>query len=77
MQEVNSMASSNSLKYIFTLENVENNDNVKTILENNSNLVEIKLKRMDSINDTERNNNDDYFKLMEYNLEQIKKETYK
>ncbi len=77
MQEVNSMASSNSLKYIFTLENVENNDNVKTILENNSNLVEIKLKRMDSITDTERNNNDDYFKLMEYNLEQIKKETYK
>ena len=77
VKEVTSMINLSQIKYIYTLENVENNETVKLLLENNSNLKEIKLKRMDSINDTERINGEDYFSIMRNNLDQIKKETYK
>ena len=77
MQEVNKMANTSSIKYIFTLENVADNENVNTILENNKNVSLIKLKRLDSITDAERNNGDDYFSLVQKNIEEIKKETYK
>lgn len=77
VNEVTEMINLSQIKYIYSIENVEDNDTVKTLLENNKTLSEIKLKRTDSITDEERNNGDDYFKLMEYNIEQIKKETYK
>ena len=77
IEDVNNMAKVSSIKYIYTLENVENNETVKLLLESNSNLTEIKLKRLDSISDEERANGDDYFSIMRYNIEQLKKETYK
>ncbi len=77
INEVNSMVNVSTVKYIFTLENIEENETVKLLLENNKNLKLIKLKRLDSITDEERNNGEDYFTLMRYNIDQIKKETYK
>ena len=71
------MINNGTVKYIYTLENTENNETVRLLLENNSSLVELELKKIDSITDEERNNKDDYFKLMQYNIEQLKKETYK
>lgn len=77
VKEVTEMINVSSIKYVYTLENEEQNETVRLLLENNSSLKEIKLKKIDNITDDERNNGDDYFKLMNYNLEQIKKETYK
>ena len=77
INEVNSMVNVSTVKYIFTLVNIEENETVKLLLENNKNLKLIKLKRLDSITDEERNNGEDYFTLMRYNIDQIKKETYK
>ena len=77
LKEVNDMIKNSSIKYIYTLENTTDNDTVKSILENNSSVEEIKLKRLDSITTDERNANEDYFFLMNYNIEQLKKETYK
>ena len=77
INEVNQMISVNSVKYIFTLENVEDNETVNLMLENNKDLKLLKLKRLDSITDEERNNGEDYFTLMRFNIDQIKKETYK
>ena len=77
IQEVSEMAKLSKIKYIFTLENSVENQAVKLLLENNSNLKELKLKRIDSIADDERSNGTDYFTLMDYNIEQIKKETYR
>ena len=77
VEEINNMAKVSSIKYIYTLDNVENNETVALLLENNKNLTEIKLKRLDSITDEERANGEDYFSLMRYNIDQIKKETYK
>ena len=76
VKEVTEMINVSSIKYVYTLENEELNETVRLLLENNASLKEIKLKKIDNITDDERNNGDDYFKLMNYNLEQIKKETY-
>ncbi len=77
IKEVSEMAKLSKIKYIFTLENSPENQAVKLLLENNSNLKELPLKRLDSITDEERSNGVDYFSLMDYNIEQIKKETYR
>ena len=78
LKEVNDLISVNKIKYIYSLEYDKENENTKTLLDNNSNLTEIKLKRLDSISDEERKNNDTtYFSLMKYNIEQLKKEAYK
>ena len=78
LEEIASMINNNTIKYIYSLENTENNETVTNLLENNKNLTEIKLKRLDSITDTERESHDtSYFSLMKYNIEQLKKEAYK
>jgi len=77
VKEVTDMINSGEIKYVYTLEYSDVPDTVRLLLENNTKLKEIKLKKIDNITDDERNNDDDYFKLMQYNIEQIKKETYK
>lgn len=77
VQEVTEMINLSQIRYIYGLENVENNETVKLLLENNKDLTEIKLKRMDSITDQERANGENYFSIMKNNLDLIKKETYK
>ena len=61
LEEVNNLISVNKIKYIYTLEYDKENENTKNLLDNNSNLTEIKLKRLDSIKDDERKNNDTTF----------------
>ena len=78
IDEVNQLINNNIVKYIYSLENNEENETVKNLLESHSNLTEIKLKRLDSITDTERKNNETtYFSLMKSNIDQLKKEAYK
>ncbi len=77
VQEVNSLIKNNTVKYIYTLENTEVNETVKNLLDSKT-ITEIKIKRLDSITDNERRNNDTtYFTLMKHNIEQLKKEAYK
>lgn len=77
LEEVRSLINNNTIKYIYSLENTENNESVQNLLDNYS-LTEIKLKRLDSITDLERKNNETtYFTLMKQNIEQLKKEAYK
>jgi len=75
--EVNDMIEAGKITYIYNLENTNLTKNAQDILDNNKKVTEIKLKKLDSITSDDRNNNDDYFSLMTYNLDQIKKETYK
>ncbi len=77
VKEVGEMITLGRIKYIYTLENIDDNETANLLLQNNPSVTLIKLKRLDGITDQERTNEDDYFKLMEYNIEQIKKETYK
>lgn len=67
---------SGSNKYIFLLENDKENDTVKRV-QQNTGAEAITLKNLANISDEERNNSEDYIKLMRENLEALKKETYK
>ncbi len=75
--EVNSMINNRTIKYIYNLEDKPYNETVKSLLNNNSNIEEIKLRKVDNISDEERTNKDDYFKIMRANIDLLKKETYK
>lgn len=78
LEEVDKLINNNQIKYLYSLEYNENSDAVKAFLDNHTSLTEIKLKRLDSISDAERQNSDTtYFSLMNNNIEQLKKELYK
>ena len=62
-------------QYIFMLENEEESEQIKTIRQN-TNVELLIIKNLSNITDEQRNNNEDYIKLMNENLELIKKETY-
>lgn len=62
-------------QYIFMLENEEETEQIKTIRQN-TNVELLIIKNLSNITDEQRNNNEDYIKLMNENLELIKKETY-
>lgn len=75
LYDVQELINSGSNKYIFLLENDPENEYVKSIQQNT--IAEtLTLKNLANITDEERNNSEDYAKIMRENLEQIKKETY-
>jgi len=68
--------SNGTSQYIFTLENEKENENVISLQQSTSTGI-ITLRNISNITDDERNNGSDYIKLMNENLELIKKETYR
>ena len=77
MNEVSEMIKDGRINYLYTFKDEEIGKNATTLLENNTSLKKIELKKIDNITGEERDNGDDYFTMMNYNLEEIKKETYK
>ena len=77
VNEVNDLIESGEITYIFGLENVNTSKEAQNILDNNKKVTEIKLKKLDVISQEDRDNNEDYFSIMNKNLDEIKKETYK
>ncbi len=75
--EVNDMIEKGAINYIYSLENVTLSKEAQDILDNNKKVTEIKLRKLDMVTAEDRDNSDDYFSLMNRNLEEIKKETYK
>lgn len=75
INEVSTKIDNKEIKYIYMLEHDEENENVKKLL-STTNVSILKLKALDTINDEERDNKFDYIKLMNDNIELIKKGTY-
>lgn len=75
IQEVNDLIASNEIKTIFLLENEKNSPELKQILEN-ENIGSSTFRRLDTIKDDERKNNDNYLTIMNSNIELLKKELY-
>lgn len=75
MSEITTKIKNNEIKYIYMLDHDSENDNVKKLL-SETNVKTIKLKSLDTISDEERDNKFDYIKLMNENIELIKKGTY-
>ena len=66
---------SKSNHYIFMLENEEESGVIKNIRQNTSVNI-LTFRNITNITDEERNNREDYIKIMNENLELLKKETY-
>ncbi len=73
--DVQDMINEGKVNHIFLLENDDENTNVKAISQN-TRVELITLKGLTNITDEERNNREDYIKLMEENLDLIKEEAY-
>ena len=74
--DVTNLINNGSIKYIYKFEYSTEND-VITNLKNTTKVEVIPIKSIANINDEERDNRDDYIKLMNDNIELLKKETYK
>lgn len=73
--DVINLINSGQISYIFTTQNKEINNTVNEIKEK-TNVELVELKTVANLTEEERKNKDDYFTLMNYNLELLKQELY-
>lgn len=73
--DVVELITSGQISYIFTTQNREVNDTVKEI-QAATNVELAELKTISNLTEQERKNKDDYFTLMNYNIELLKQELY-
>ena len=69
------LINSGEVSYIFTTQNKEPNETVNEI-KNLTNVELVELKTISNLTEEERKNKDDYFTLMNYNIELLKQELY-
>lgn len=73
--DVVNLITSGEISYIFTTQNREINETVNEI-KNATNVELVELKTIANLTEEERKNKDDYFTLMNYNIELLKQELY-
>ena len=77
IKEVNEMANSGQIKYVFKLQYDENSEVVNNLIGNNANIELKELKCVSNISNEDRDAGFDYIQIMQDNLDLIKLETYK
>ena len=75
-RQVLNLANDGSIKYIFTIANEKSNSTVQKLLDN-TNLEAEEWHTLSILTEEERSGNEDYFTLMNSNLELLKNELYK
>lgn len=75
VQEVNDLITSKAVEHVFLLEHEKNSSELEQILEATKVPV-FTFRRLDTITDAERDNNDNYLTLMHHNIELLKDELY-
>ena len=74
-EEVKSLVEDGTIKYIYGFKEDKTSDKLDSFIKNN-NIEKTYLYRLDSINDTQRKNDEDYISIMRDNLELLKLEIY-
>ena len=74
-QAVN-MINNGEIKYVFTIANEDSNSTVKKLIQN-TNVETQEWNTISNLTETQRSNNEDYFTIMNSNLELLKNELYK
>lgn len=75
-RQVLNLANEDSIKYIFTIANEKSNSTVQKLLDN-TDLEDVEWHTLSILTEEERSENEDYFTLMNSNLELLKNELYK
>lgn len=75
ISDITNKIASKEVKYIYMLDHDKENSTVKKLI-NNTKVKTLRLKTLDTITDEDRDNKFDYIKLMNDNIDLIKKGTY-
>ena len=75
-RQVLNLANEGSIKYVFTIANEKSNSTVQKLLDN-TDLEDVEWHTLSILTEEERSENEDYFTLMNSNLELLKNELYK
>ena len=75
-RQVLNLANEGSIKYVFTIANEKSNSTVQNLLDN-TDLEAVEWHTLSILTEEERSENEDYFTLMNSNLELLKNELYK
>ncbi len=75
VKNVTNLINNGTVKHIFVLEHTENNDTVKNIIES-TNVETYTYRRLDSITDSERDEDKNYITIMNENIDLLKNELY-
>lgn len=73
--DVINLINNGEINYIFTLQNEDVNNTV-TEIQSQTGVKLVELKTISNLTDEERQNKDDYFTMMNYNIELFKQELY-
>ena len=76
LADAENLIQTGQVSYIITFKNLEDNENVKQIIESYPTINKIELHKLDILTDEERKAGSDYASIMRDNLELIKKELY-
>lgn len=75
VSDVRTMIDSGEINYIFSLERENESELAKMLIEE-TNVEKKVFRRVDNLTDQERDNKEDYFSIMNENIESLKEETY-
>lgn len=76
ISDIENLIKENKISYIFSFKDEALSENAKKIIEENENIKNLSLHKLDSITDKERSEEKDYITIMEENLELLKQELY-
>ncbi len=76
LDEVNDLIDSGEISYIYNFKGDTLSNNAKKILENNEDVKEVQLHKIDNLSDKERSDKINYIDLMNNNLTLLKQELY-
>ena len=76
IDDVNELIRNKEVSYIYYFEGDELNKVAQEIKDNNKDLTEVKLHKLNNISDQERKDNEDYISIMRDNLKELNKELY-
>ena len=75
IEDVKNLINDNKVHYIFIKENEETNKTIKDLIEE-TDIQTIKWNTLTNINENQRSENEDYFTIMNENIESLKNELY-
>lgn len=73
---IETLIKNKNISYIFTFKGEDITNNTKNILQNYTDIKTLELNKLDNLTDKEREEKEDYFSIMNSNLELLKQELY-
>lgn len=74
--DIETQIQNKTISYVYIFKNEEQSNNTKSILEKYTDIKTVELHKLDNLSDKEREEKEDYFSIMNDNLDLIKQELY-